>query len=152
MIGRKVSPAMTDKPVRIALEYHWQSLGQVRIDANGRLLFPAAPRQPGLYRFRLRDTGAARHYVGETDILQRRFQHYRTPGDRQQTNVRMNRKFLDHLAARGTIKVDIVIDGVDIVAGNQSVCVDLANKAVRRLLEHAALVDEAAAGVQLLNR
>ena len=143
---------MIKRPVRIRLEYHWQSLGQVRIDANGRLLFPTAPRQPGLYRFRLVDSGAARHYVGETDNLRRRFQHYRTPGPSQQTNIRMNKEFLGHLAEGKNIELDIVIEGIHISAGDEPVRVDLANKPVRRLLEHAALVDEAAAGVQLLNR
>ena len=90
--------------------------------------------------------------VGETDNLRRRLQHYRTPGPSQRTNIRMNSEFLDHLATGGTIEVAIVIDNVDIVAGNGPISVDLANKAVRRLLVHAALVDEAAAGVQLLNR
>ena len=143
---------MTERPVRIAVEYQWRSFGQVQVDVDGRLLFPTAPRQPGLYRFQLRGGASARHYVGETDNLRRRLQHYRTPGPTQQTNIRMNKEFLDHLTTGRIIEVEIVIDGVDIVAGNEPISVDLANKAVRRLLEHAALVDEAAAGVQLLNR
>ena len=91
-------------------------------------------------------------YVGETDELRRRFQHYRTPGPSQQTNIRMNAEFRDHMAAGGSIEVDTVIDKIDVIADGESVRVDLANKAMRRLLEHAALVDEAAAGAKLLNR
>ena len=143
---------MTERPVRIALEYRWHSLGQVQTDADGRLLFPAAPRRPGLYRFRLRGNGVARHYVGETDDLRRRFQNYRTPGKSQQTNIRMNGEFRDHMAAGGSIEIDIVVDSIDVMAIGQPVRVNLSDKAIRRLLEHAALVDEATAGIQLLNR
>ena len=143
---------MTHKPVRIRLEFNWQFLGELRRDGNGRLLFPAAPRRPGLYRFRLCGNGPAQHYVGETDELRRRFQHYRTPGPSQQTNIRMNAEFRDHMVAGGSIEVDIAIDNIDVVAGGELVPADLANKAMRRLLEHAALVDEAAAGTDLLNR
>ena len=143
---------MTRETVRIRLEFNWQFLGQLRPDGNGRLQFPATPRQPGLYRFRLSGNGPARHYVGETDELRRRFQHYRTPGSSQQTNIRMNAEFRDHMACGGSIEVDIVTDGIAVTAGDEPVTVDLFDKAMRRLLEHAALVDEAAAGRKLLNR
>ena len=143
---------MLPQSVRIRLEFHWQLLGRVRPDDGGRLAFPSAPRRPGLYRFRLTGEGASRHYVGETDELQRRFQHYRTPGKSQQTNIRMNAVFREHLAAGGSIELDIVVDRIDVVVGAEPVSVDLGNKAMRRLLEHAALVDEAAAGAILLNR
>ena len=82
----------------------------------------------------------------------RRFQNYRTPGKSQQTNIRMNGEFRDRMAAGGSIEIDIVVDHIDVMAAGQPVRVDLRDKAMRRLLEHAALVDEAAAGVQLLNR
>ena len=52
----------------------------------------------------------------------------------------------------GSIEVDIATDNIDVVAGGEPVRVVLANKAMRRLLEHAALVDEAAADAILLNR
>jgi len=42
----------------------------------GKLSFPLAPEVPGIYRFDLGELV----YVGETDRLRRRFQHYRTPG------------------------------------------------------------------------
>lgn len=143
---------MTERPVRIDLEFHWQSLGRIRPDANHGLLFPVAPRRPGLYRFRLRGNAVARHYVGETDELRRRFQNYRTPGKSQQTNIRMNGEFRHHMAAGGIIEIDIVVDKIDVMAAGRPVRIDLSDKAMRRLLEHAALVDEAAAGIQLLNR
>ena len=143
---------MIDRPVQLRLEFRWQLLGQVRSDEDGRLLFPSAPRRPGLYRFRLSGRGPARHYVGETEELRRRFQQYRTPGPTQQTNIRMSAEFADHLSGGGCIGVDIVTGEIMVLAAGAPIQVDLAGKAMRRLLEHAALVDEAASGVTLLNR
>ena len=143
---------MIEQPVRIRLEFRWHLFGQVQTDGDGRLLFPSAPRRPGLYRFRLGGNGPARHYVGETDELRRRFQHYRTPGPKQKTNIRMNAQFLDHMAAGGRIEVDIVVDRIAVATAGEPIDGDLAAKAMRRLLEYAALVDEGAAGVILLNR
>ena len=108
-------------------------------------LFPAALRRFGLYRFRFRGNGLDRHCVGETDELQRRFQQYRTPGRSQQTNIGMNAEFRAHPAAGRNIEVDIV-------AGGEPVRADLADKAIRRLPERAALVEGAAFGTIFLNR
>ena len=145
-------PDMTLEAVHVQLEFNWRSLGQIQPDRDGRLRFPTAPQQPGLYRFRLCANGIARHYVGETDDLRRRFQNYRTPGNSQQTNIRMNCEFRDHLTVGGNIEVDVAVDGINVVAGANPVPVDLANKDLRRLLEHGALVEEAAVGAMLLNR
>ena len=139
--------------VRIFVEFEWRFLGRLKQDEDGRLLFPGAPRQPGLYRFRLLGSNEIRHYIGETDDLRRRFQHYRTPGPSQKTNIRINEEFHRHFAAGGTIEVDIATDGISVsTSAGVPARVDLADKAVRRLLEHAALVSEAGAGVKPLNR
>ena len=135
----------------VSVEFQWQGLGSVQRDEQGLLAFPAAPRRPGLYRFRLCSNGDDRHYIGETDELRRRFQHYRTPGRTQQTNIRINARFFDHMAAGGSIEVDIVDDRVAVTAAGTPLDVDLADKAMRGLLEHAALISDAAAGVELLN-
>ena len=136
----------------VSVEFQWQRLGSVQRDEQGLLAFPAAPRRPGLYRFRLCGNGNDRHYIGETDELRRRFQQYRTPGRSQQTNIRINAQFRDHIAAGGTIEVDIVDNRVTVTAAGTPLDVELADKAMRRLLEHAALIGDAAAGVELLNR
>ena len=108
-------------------------------------LFPAAPRRFGLYRFRFRGNGLDRHCVGETNELQRRFQQYRTPGRSRQADIGMSAEFRAHPAAGGNIEIDIV-------AGGEPVRADLADKAIRRLLERAALVEEGASGTIFLNR
>ncbi len=46
----------------------------------------------------------------------------------------MNAEFRDHLAAGGEIEIDIV-------AGGEPIRADLAAKAIRRLPEHAAVVE-----------
>ncbi len=138
--------------VGVSVEFQWQPLGRLEQDENGRLLFPVAPRQPGLYRFRLLGNGDIRHYIGETDELRRRFQHYRTPGPSQKTNIRMNEEFRQHFSAGGTIEVDITSDGISVSIAGAVLVGDVADRAIRRLLEHAALVSEGGAGVKLLNR
>lgn len=143
---------MTQQRNKVSVEFEWQFLGRLRCDENGRLLFPDSPRRPGLYRFRLSGNDDVRHYIGETDELRRRFQHYRTPGPSQKTNIRMNAEFRQHFAAGGAIEVDIAPGGISVSSAGTPLRVDLADKAMRRLLEHAALVSEAGAGVKLLNR
>ena len=64
----------------------------------------------------------------------------------------MNAEFRDHLAAGGEIEIDIVIDEIDIVASGEPIRTDLADKGIRRLLEHAAPVEGAAFGTIFLNR
>ena len=64
----------------------------------------------------------------------------------------MNAEFADHLSDGGCIEVDIVTSEITVLAAVAPIQVDLAGKAMRRLLEHAALVDDAASGVKLLNR
>jgi hypothetical protein len=71
--------------VNITVSFDFTKIGKVSLE-GGKLRFPKAPEAPGIYRFEIRD----RIYVGETDRLGRRFQHYRTPGISQPTNVRLN--------------------------------------------------------------
>lgn len=66
----------------------WAPIGPVELDPGGKLAFPRASSSPGLYRFTLELAGRTTVYIGEADNLTRRFQHYRTPGSRQETNVR----------------------------------------------------------------
>ena len=92
---------MSTSEVAVSVQFQWQGLGTMRRDEKDLLTFPVAPRRPGLYRFRLCGIGQIRHYIGETDELRRRFQHYRTPGRTQQTNIRLNERFRVHMAAGG---------------------------------------------------
>ena len=140
------------RAVQLSLEMQWRTLGPVGVDADGAVLFPAAPNVPGLYRFRLFGKSGARHYIGETADLRRRFQHYRTPGPSQATNIRINQLLLEHCAAGGQAKLDIIVGDVVLVIGKEPAHADLGDKATRRLLEHAALVAEGDDAIDSLNR
>jgi len=60
----------------------WQPAGQIGL-ADGMLVFPGVPDAPGVYRFTVNDTAGVRVYVRESERLPGRFQHYRTPEDRE---------------------------------------------------------------------
>ena len=146
------SRASNDARVQLSLDFQWQFLGEMQSPGTGVLDFPPAPGCPGLYRFRLCRHGRPRHYIGETDDLRRRFQQYRTPGASQQTNIRMNSCLTEHLGSGGIIAVDISTGEIVLSTRGETIPVNLANKATRRLLEHAALVIEVTADAEVLNR
>lgn len=119
--------------MRVSVEFSWHELGNIALEER-KLRFPDAPDAPGIYRFDLAD----RVYIGETDRLRRRFQHYRTPGSSQTTNLRLNALMLPLLNARSRIAVCIVTTAqVEIDAVVEPL--DLSQKAARLLVEGAAL-------------
>ena len=126
--------------MRVTVSFEWQAFGAMRVE-DGKLRFPAAPEAPGLYRFDLGD----RVYIGETDRLRRRFQHYRTPGPTQPTNVRLNAVMLALLGEDRTIEV-CVITSAEVDIDGQRHLLDLTRKAARLLVENAALTAAAVAG------
>jgi hypothetical protein len=81
----------------------WQPAGQIGL-VDGMLVFPRAPDAPGIYRFTLNDAAGVRVYVGESERLPGRFQHYRTPGgpgERRTTKFRLNQLMREALTAGG---------------------------------------------------
>lgn len=145
-------PLADDQPVRLSLEMAWFELGPLSCSDDGVLKIPTAPPCPGLYRFRLITETSARHYIGETANLQRRFASYRNPGPTQATNIRLNRLCRDHFAEGGYAVLDIVSVGITLLIGEAKTHADLHDKNTRRLLENAALVSEGAAAIKSLNR
>ena len=123
----------------------WQTLGRVGLDNDGRLVLPSPPRAPGLYRFRLRGD-APSVYVGETDQLPRRFTHYRNPEQSQRTNVRLNDRMHEHIAAGGTVDVDVCTEAW-IEVGSEREVLDLSRKSHRMLAEEAALEEARTGGL-----
>ena len=131
--------------MRVTVEFAWRSIGSLRHE-DGRLRFPEVPEAPGIYRFDLGD----RVYIGETDRLRRRFQHYRTPGVRQATNLRLNASMLQLLAETNAIEVSTVTEaGVEI--DGTLVPLDLRQKFARLLVESAALTAALSVGQQVEN-
>ena len=131
--------------MEVAVQFSWRDVGHVNIDCD-RLLFPVVPEAPGVYRFTL-DGGV---YFGETDRLKRRFQHYRTPGPSQSTNIRLNAKMRELVEAGGRVEVSIITDAELAVQGIRQP-LDLGHKAGRLLIESAAITTGQLSGLTLLN-
>lgn len=137
--------------VNVAVAFRWKPLGLVQLDPNGRLVFPTAPTAPGLYRFDLEESAGQITYVGETDQLARRLQHYRTPGSSQLTDIRLNENFRRALSQGLSIRVSVVTGDIDVQLGTASHQIDISRKQDRVLLEHAALLALRADGYTILN-
>jgi len=123
----------------------WVALGNVRLDREGRLVFPAPTHAPGLYRFRLIGP-AASVYVGETDDLHRRFAHYRSPGPSQRTNVRMNEHMRTHLQSGRPVSVETCTE-TWVEVGSEREALDLSRGSHRVLAEEEALGQARAGGM-----
>ena len=137
--------------LEIRLEMAWRPLGRIRLDQQGKLTFPATDKIPAIYRFALTLASVQQQYIGETENLARRLQHYRTPGPSQQTNIRINEVFQAALAAQAHIDIFIITaNDAWIESNGERRPADLSSKAVRRLLENAAIInlDD---GVEILN-
>jgi len=122
----------------VQLSADWSVAGPVRL-VGGKLEMPAVPREPGIYRFSLNLLGPERTYVGETAELRRRMQQYRTPGHRQQTNLRLRDAMAEHLAAGGEVLVAVIV-AASLTTDGSKRPLDLSTKHGRRLVENAALV------------
>lgn len=135
----------------ITLQLRWQRLGAVILGKDHKLIFPAAPAEAGLYRIIVRMKNLTSVYVGEAVKLKRRFGNYRLPGSTQKTSVRINALLVETLAQGGSVAVDIVYENMGLSIGGVSIDADLTDKAVRRMIEHAAIVAHGGIDVEMLN-
>lgn len=134
----------------IALDISAQSrhVDRITIDKDGKLAFPQVAEVPGSYQFTVKHpSGGTSLCVGETDRLRRRFQHYRTPGPTQHTNIRLNELFRSIIQSGGSVHVSVIES-----ATASDTPLDLARKADRLLVESAWLVLLRRAGHELENR
>ncbi|HEV2255438.1 MAG TPA: hypothetical protein VGS06_19855 [Streptosporangiaceae bacterium] len=132
----------------------WQPAGQIGL-VDGMLVFPRVPDAPGVYRFTLNDAAGARVYLGESERLPGRLQHYRTPGgpgERRTTKFRLNQLMRQALTARGHVTVEVAIQAEAAASDGTPVALDPNQKAARRRAERAAEAAARAAGYTLLNR
>jgi|SRR6185437_15790675 len=137
--------------VKLEVSFEWTSLGRVRIDDGGRLAFPRASARPGVYVLAFdREEGRA-VYIGETDQIDRRFQHYRTPGPSQSTNIRLNALMREGLLAGSGVSVSTLSDSAIIRINGRAQAVNLSNAVQRILLENAALLVAHTDGATVLN-
>jgi hypothetical protein len=138
-------------PVEMTIKFEWNALARVGVDPQGKLAFPRAPSRPGLYRFEFDGAKGRQEYIGETDTLARRFQHYRTPGPSQSTNIRLNALMREIIKSNGTVGVSIMFDGAAIAMDGRTKPPRMQNKSDRVLLEHAAIYAAREAGVSIVN-
>lgn len=137
---------------KLGLRYQWADIGEVTLDGQSRLVFPGVPAAPGIYRFRIDEDGSKAVYIGETDNLSRRFQHYRTPGPTQPTNIRLNKVFVETLKKGVSIGVDVIVNTAWIQTEQGEEQADLSVKSGRMLFEHAAIFQSRAEQVHIYNR
>lgn len=137
--------------VDLTVRFEWKAIGHVRLGDGDRLVFPKASSRPGLYRFEIERAQGRAAYIGETDQLDRRFQHYRTPGPSQRTNLRLNALMLEVLKAGDAISVAIMTEGAVITLAGREHEAHLLEKSERVLLEHAAIYAVRDSAIQILN-
>ena len=134
----------------LSVHYGWRALGNVFIDDKGRLTFPRMPFAAAIYKFVIRQGQTEKTYIGETDEVSRRFQHYRTPGLTQRTNQRINTAMEACLKGGGEVDVSI-IEQASAEWGGTRRELDLSEKLQRRLVEHAAIVAAQLAHEDVIN-
>ncbi len=103
----------------------------------------------------MNDAAGVRVYVGESERLPGRFQHYRTPGgpgERRTTKFRLNQLMREALTVGGHVTVEVAIQGEAVASDGTPVALDLNQKAARRHAERAAEAAARAAGYTLLNK
>jgi hypothetical protein len=105
-----------------------------------------------LYRFRIRRQEREAIYIGETENLSQRFSGYRTPGLNQQTNIRINRRLRADLSAGADVAISTITEGAQVECGGRALSVDLSLRAVRRLLENAAILAGHGSDIESLNK
>jgi hypothetical protein len=137
--------------IEVCVRLSWQALGPITLEL-GKLQLPRPPASPGLYRFDLPAAeGMPSAYIGQTDGLPRRFNHYRNPGPSQRTNIRINAWLMEVLRqGGGQVQVSVAVEGELAVAGHTAP-LDFTNKAHRLIAEGAAVVAEGGEDVMLAN-
>lgn len=144
-------PAMFGSGIATSLTADWVPTGEVTL-SQSKLVFPEVPKEAGVYRFRLSGEGRLRSYIGESANLRARFGFYRNPGPTQATNLRLNALMIEHLEEEGAIGLDLITQIGELMEGNFKKERSLSDKAVRRLLEQAAIVADDATEIESLNR
>jgi hypothetical protein len=137
--------------VEVSVRFSWRKIGHVELDKQDTLKFPQTTAHPGLYRFDFTGADGNRLYIGETDTLNRRLQHYRTPGPTQTTNIRLNALMHEIIKSGGSVGVSIMTEGATVAmnGGEKPPCLGI--KSDRVLLEHAAIYAARESGISLVN-
>ena len=134
---------------RLTVDFDWQPVGRVGMDAAGSLVFPILSRDPGLYRFWVESLSSRPGvYIGEASDLRRRMQHYRTPGQSQLTNVRMNELLRTAIRGGAVVTVSTITKVTVVLDDEERRDLPLGRRNARLISEQAAI---AAAAVENLS-
>jgi hypothetical protein len=126
--------------MEICYRFDWEHRGEARLTDDGRPLLPRLPKTGGVYRMTFVSEGRSTIYVGESGDLNKRAYHYRNPGPRQKTSLRINGLLREELP-RG-VRVDVhTVANPSMEIDQMEVVVDFSSKPTRLLFENAALVE-----------
>lgn len=135
--------------MKFCVQFEWHAVGEISVQEE-RLRFPDVPQAPGVYRFKLMGLAEERYYIGEASLLRRRFQHYRTPGPSQPTNLRLRGLLVELLSRGGRCEVEI-ITGITLNIDDQLFQADLGYRPSRLIVENAALIAARQTGLVVEN-
>jgi hypothetical protein len=126
---------------RLAIEFEWELLGVVASDAADRLVMPAAPSAPGLYRL-WAEIGPGRPWVhvGETADIRRRLAQYARPHPARGTDQRVNARLLALLDAGSRVMIWTITEALAELDGGDRLPLDLRRQSSRVILENAVLL------------
>src|SRR3546814_952934 len=110
------------------LKMLWKRLVSVTLPPAGKLYYPGAPVEAGLYRLIVRAGNRTTVYVGEAVNLKRRLGNYRRPGATQQTSLRLNALLIEAIGQCGAITVDIAYQDIGLNIGGVAMDADLADR------------------------
>lgn len=132
--------------MKICCHFEWKEEGTAQLTDDGRPLLPSLPRSVGIYRLTFEGRGKSAVYVGETEDLKRRAYHYRNPGPRQKTSLRINALLRQELSQGTQVTIATVTEPRIEIEGKE-ITVDLARRTHRLLFENAVLLAVAHEGV-----
>jgi hypothetical protein len=140
MTPHGIAPHRTDgiEDDSIGVQFRWCRIGDVHLDAQGKLAFPQATVDPGVYRFEV-DADEAAVYFGEAEHLRKRFRRYRNADPTMTTNYRLRGDLTGALAGGGWCRVSVV-EVVSFEARSFPTELDLRSKATRVLIESSAIL------------
>jgi hypothetical protein len=138
--------------VSTLLALGWIRIGTVRLDTQGKLVFPSLQEEPGIYRFQFARGGATHAYVGETDRLRRRLHHYRNPGPTQRTNICINALLKEVLREGIMVELEVLQNSLDFNDFKvRQTLPDRSLKSERVACENAALLAMRQSKIVILN-
>ena len=122
----------------VALRFRWRHIGDVHLDATGKLAFPQVAVEPAVYRFEV-DGSDASVYFGEASDLRKRFGNYRRADPTMGTNYRLRGDLTESLAGGGRCRVSVA-EVMSFDARSRAAELDPRLKAARVLIESSAIV------------